>query len=40
MDNLAEMDKFLEKVQSPQIEAGSNRKYEQTNYNTEIETVI
>ena len=38
MDNLEEMDKFLEKVQS-KTEPGKNRKYEQIT-STEIESVI
>ena len=32
MDNLGEMDRFLEKVQSSKIEPGRSRNYEQPNY--------
>ena len=32
MDNLEEMDRFWEKVQSPKTETGRNRNYEQYNY--------
>ena len=41
MDNLEEMDKFLETLELLKTEPGKkNRKYEQTNQRTEIETVI
>ena len=36
MDNLEEKDKFLEMYKS---ESGRNRKYEQTNHTSEMETV-
>ena len=32
MDNLEEMDKFLEKAQPSETEPGRNRKYKQTNH--------
>ena len=32
MDNLEEMDRFLEKVQCSKTEPGRNRNYEQSNY--------
>jgi len=32
MDNLEEIDKFLEMYNSPKTKSESNRKYEQTNY--------
>ena len=32
MDNLGEMDRFLEKVQSSKTEPGRSRNYEQPNY--------
>ena len=32
MDNLEEMDKFLERYNLPSTEPGRNRKYEQTNH--------
>ena len=50
MNNLEEMDKFkkvqstnsriLKRYQSPKIEPGRNRKYEQTITSAEIESVI
>ena len=32
MDNLEEMDRFLEKFNIPKTETGRNRNYEQPNY--------
>ena len=32
MDNLEEMDEFLERYNHSKTEPGRNRKYEQTNY--------
>ena len=41
MDNLEEMNKFLEKfLESPKTEPERNRKYEQNNYQYETESVI
>ena len=40
MDNLEEMNKFLEKfLESPKTEPERNRKYEQNNYQYETESV-
>ena len=38
MDNLEEMDRFLENFNFPIL--SRNRNYEQPNYNTEIEAMI
>ena len=40
MDNLEEMDKFLEMYNLPKTEPGRNRKYEPTNTSNKIESVI
>ena len=40
MDNLKEKWIILRKIKSPKMESGRNRKQEQTNHNTEIETVV